>query len=982
MLRFKISFFRSDLKIALAATTILLGTCSLVACGGGGTSGPSADFQIKLAPENVLVGQGLKVEALVTLSPVNGFSGSVSISVSKLPSGVTVKPSTFTLSAGPGQKIAVGAATNAPPVSTSIVLQATSGNLMRQATVPLSVVIPVSGAHGPGRTRYLRTNALYDPNLLQYAPPHFTVYDPAHRRFFVSNPYLNEIEVFDAKQELQVAVIPVPQAWGLDVSPMDGSLWAASWLGDIYHIDTGALKVMKRYPGPSIGPGGGYGATEVFVLADGRLALLKKAGGDGFVGAEIWDPVSNTVDLGPGGTLCFAGPGRSLFAVSGDRSRILMAGLNASALGEFICSYDPSTKQATIGVFQPYTDLSWVLPSPDGTRIFVTTAVEGVAVFDARTVQLLGRIQGSGSNVDLPNDATGAVLSLDGKNLYLVDTYTGAAAVFNTQSLTQTGWLGSFTVTDLQKTLAIAAIDETGLAAGPIGHGVGFLDTSHVLPVEPTELLVGVPTPATGQQTGGTSLIHFISALVTDSATLSQVYLGNVAGENALFDTNPAVNTSQVTSPPSSQAGPVDLTVVMSDGAIGIGPEAFSYGPTILEVVPNAATAEGGQTGAIIGYGFGQNPGDVQITVGGQAAAVTALHSYPPISPYPFPTQGVEFTIPPGAAGSFADVTVTNGFGSATATGAFHYTAAAQPFSVADSLQSGIYDARRDLYYFAGQSQIQVFSNSDRSWHTPISLAGTSSTSQLFALSQSPDGTKLAVSDFGGQAIFVLNPDQPNSAQRFPMPPDSQGPSIIAPSGLAITNSGIVYFVTADISGTGTPGFHKLVTTSGVISDLGELQSGGGDGLTRVLLSPDGTRVYCSFEGAPFWLDPTTDQMHFSQTTASNSGGLPDLAVSSDGSTVVADGFLTDFLLNPKTVPLYVDWETWLPFATTGQKLNANGSLMYQPLEDGIDVLSVETGRLLYRVQISTHILDVYDSLVVIPEATRWLNYVDGNRFG
>ena len=141
MLRFKISFFRSDLKIALAATTILLGTCSLVACGGGGTSGPSADFQIKLAPENVLVGQGLNVEALVTLSPVNGFSGSVSISVSKLPSGVTVKPSTFTLSAGPGQKIAVGAATNAPPVSTSIVLQATSGNLMRQATVPLSVVV-------------------------------------------------------------------------------------------------------------------------------------------------------------------------------------------------------------------------------------------------------------------------------------------------------------------------------------------------------------------------------------------------------------------------------------------------------------------------------------------------------------------------------------------------------------------------------------------------------------------------------------------------------------------------------------------------------------------------------------------------------------------------------------------------------------------------------------------------------------------------
>jgi len=60
-----------------------------------------------------------------------------------------------------------------------------------------------------------------------------------------------------------------------------------------------------------------------------------------------------------------------------------------------------------------------------------------------------------------------------------------------------------------------------------------------------------------------------------------------------------------------------------------IVPEAFSYGPTILEVTPNAATAEGGGTGIVYGYGFGSTmdnspiPTDLQITVGGKAVTVT-----------------------------------------------------------------------------------------------------------------------------------------------------------------------------------------------------------------------------------------------------------------------------------------------------------------------------------------------------------------------
>ncbi len=58
-----------------------------------------------------------------------------------------------------------------------------------------------TSSHPPFRTRYLRTDIQYNPNALQFFPPHFTAYDSVHRRFFVSNTTLNRVDVFDAATE-------------------------------------------------------------------------------------------------------------------------------------------------------------------------------------------------------------------------------------------------------------------------------------------------------------------------------------------------------------------------------------------------------------------------------------------------------------------------------------------------------------------------------------------------------------------------------------------------------------------------------------------------------------------------------------------------------------------------------------------------------------------------------------------------------------
>ena len=84
----------------------------------------------------------------------------------------------------------------------------------------------------------------------------------------------------------------------------------------------------------------------------------------------------------------------------------------------------------------------------------------------------------------------------------------------------------------------------------------------------------------------------------------------------------------------------------------------------------------------------------------------------------------------------------------------------------------------------------------------------------------------------------MLNPDNPSLAKSYPISPAE------VPEGLAITNGGIVYFCATDANGTGTPLFHKLDSTTGVITDLGTLQStGGNDVYDRVLLSPDGSKL-------------------------------------------------------------------------------------------------------------------------------------------
>ena len=224
---------------------------------------------------------------------------------------------------------------------------------------------------------------------------------------------------------------------------------------------------------------------------------------------------------------------------------------------------------------------------------------------------------------------------------------------------------------------------------------------------------------------------------------------------------------------------------------------------------------------------------------------------------------------------------------------------------------------------------------------------------QLLAISESPDGTKLAVSDYGGDAIFLLDPDNPASATRYAIPSQYVGPV-----GLAVTNAGTVYFAANCAS------FQQLDTSTGLVTQPGITLYADSNEFCRVLESQVGGRVYANIGGVGFWVETSNDQIYRSFSFIGGlNGGIPEFSISVDGSTLDLDGSLADSSLNSENDPAYIDWETWFPTAVGGQKLNADGSILFQPLTDGIDMIARNTGRLLYRIQIPVTPANVYDPL-------------------
>lgn len=944
--------------LLIAGLMTLAGCGGSASSGGGGNQAPPPTFTLSLSSPSLSISAGASGSVTINLAGSNGFNSNVSIGLSNLPSGVTVSPPISNLSSGQSQQFTVTVASYASASISSVSVTGTSGTQSQQVVLKLQITA-YTGNVGLTRTGYTRTDAVQ---------PYTVLFDSANNRFFMSDPGTNQIFVLDASSRRLIGTITVPGAYGMDETPDHSVLYAGTQIGDVYAIDPAKMVVTQRYLASQIGPNG-YQTYAVQVMANGELALLGGQGGipsvDGYSGFAFWNPADNSIqEYGVGGIShgnCSDGNYIFTFTVTGDRSLLV---LQNSFNGNVVCTVDPVTGQVN-----SVSITGWpATPTPDGKSILVL--VYGISaqivVLDAKTLAQTATFPVG----DFPS-GTYMVISPDSGSVYLAPQLGGIVYAFNISTGVQVGWIPDVFTEPIGTW--ISATDNTGLLSGVNVEGIGFLDAAAMRTgTVGTAFLNGYLTPATGPVAGGTS----VDMGFGQSENLAAVYFG----QNLAASIGPNSNLLYATTPAGS-SGPVDVVSIMTDGGMQILPEAFSYGPTILEATPNASTADGGGTGIIYGYGLGpsssnQIPQGLQVAVGGQQVQITTFnvngYSY---GTAPTPLQSVSFIIPKGTAGTAADVSVSTPVGTSILPGGLQYLPAVQQaaaLSGAPALAQGIYDSIRDVYYFTDASEIRVYSRTLDQWLSPIQVpsAPTGATHRLWGIALSPNGSNLAVADASAGMIYLLNPGSPGSVQSFPFnlpyaggSPDPLASVVTDPSGIAVSDSGMIYVGAFTVGGTGYDAFFKLDSSSGHVTDY-QLMDCAMAPLYKLAISSDNSHIFLNDGGMVFSVNTTTDTLTRASSDPGGCYGDYDLNLSNGQSTLEASSYLYDGKLNAESYLVLNDRDASYVSYVYGTQLSADGTLLFQPSISGIDVYDARLGTLRSRIALPFTLSQNYDALV------------------
>lgn len=121
---------------------VLLFASAITGCSSYHQSATSstADFSIQLSQTTAnLTAGGAAQPVMVTVTPLNGFTGTVSVSVDGAPAGVAATPTTLTLAAGAAQSISLTASASAAAASGTVSFTGTSGSLTHIASLALNV---------------------------------------------------------------------------------------------------------------------------------------------------------------------------------------------------------------------------------------------------------------------------------------------------------------------------------------------------------------------------------------------------------------------------------------------------------------------------------------------------------------------------------------------------------------------------------------------------------------------------------------------------------------------------------------------------------------------------------------------------------------------------------------------------------------------------------------------------------------------------
>jgi hypothetical protein len=728
----------------------------------------------------------------------------------------------------------------------------------------------------------------------------------------------------------------------------------------ITKIDPNLLQVVQQIPLPQ-----GLSGIELATLSSGAVMVLPALNGGGFAPVYLWDPVGNTF-TGVGQSVLYFNPG---MARSADHSRVLFwQGFSPAAVAAV---YDVGSGQFT-GPANLY-GVGYVSISPDGEQLF-GLSIQGTSNFYDANFNVTGSITLGLFPV------YGTIYSLDGSRVYaLGQDFAGAGSLVAAIDTSQYSLAGIVPAWEFGPEVLFSgqwptalATDETNMLFGAVSQSMAFLDLS-----SPGSLGLPVPgvsrfqptlvsqTSATQVALSGTEFLPqwsygvFFGAPPASSQTRAAA---NVAIQS--------VNSLAMSAPSGLPAGPANVTATRSDGWFQILPDAVTYGPTILRVDGNAGSPQGGDSINITGYGLSGS--NVQVLIGGNAAAITNVLSAN-YSSSQFPQEVLTVTTPSGSPGS-ADVVVQTPEGSATVPGGFVYANSAQIYPIpvvpGGGPDSIVYDQARQRLYLANfpYDRVEVFDLTTNSLLAPVSVG-----LQPTSLALTPDNAFLAVFNPGSDTVSVVDLTKMQVVRMWSAVLATEGSNYVPVSMVA----GLPHRAFIDVYDTASLGggsIHVLDLDTGAISCSGLSWCANGtdvSGFLRAAMAstPDGTKVFLAAITGGGGASPLAAgllDLHANTLATGFAGECSDAAADADGTIFGASLAIGNAQMAQVSIMGYEPYTADArQQAVFGEKLNGSGSLLYFPHVQDVDLFDVHTGRLVERVMLPEALPGAINSLAL-----------------
>jgi hypothetical protein len=225
-----------------------------------------------LNPANISLAESATQKVQVQTTPADGFTGSITITATGLPSGVSISPASLVVSAGNAGTLTLSATSTAASGNVQVSVNGISGSQQANATLALNVIQMATPIPMPFATT--------GGNIIK------AFYDESRQLLFATNLALNEVDVLSGNDLSVKARVPIAQPFGIDQMPDGNTLVVGTATQGFFTIDEDTL-VTTRYLAPNLTQQ--LSTTVLLVpvtMANGKVLFMTKDLGVG--GADIF----------------------------------------------------------------------------------------------------------------------------------------------------------------------------------------------------------------------------------------------------------------------------------------------------------------------------------------------------------------------------------------------------------------------------------------------------------------------------------------------------------------------------------------------------------------------------------------------------------------------------------------------------------------------------------------------------------------------